>query len=67
MRTPSFFLRFFLEPRITIVLLKLLISQADYTVGGTFQDAIARKRAAGGLVCVTIDLRMVEGFDQVLT
>ncbi|KAK4210062.1 hypothetical protein QBC37DRAFT_350610 [Rhypophila decipiens] len=34
-------------------------SQANYTAGGAFQDAVARNRAAQGLPCVTIDLGLV--------
>jgi len=34
-------------------------SQANYTAGGAFQDAVARNRAAHGLPCVTIDLGLV--------
>ncbi|KAF2973282.1 hypothetical protein GQX73_g405 [Xylaria multiplex] len=40
-------------------------SQANYTAGGTFQDAIARRRAAAGLPCVTIDLGMVDAIGYV--
>lgn len=40
-------------------------SQANYTAGGTFQDAIARRRAAAGLPCITIDLGMVDGVGYV--
>jgi acyl carrier protein len=35
------------------------VSQANYTAGGTFQDAIARQRVALGLPCITIDLGIV--------
>ncbi|KAF2229541.1 polyketide synthase [Viridothelium virens] len=40
-------------------------SQANYTAGGTFQDAVARRRAAAGLPCITIDLGMVDGIGYV--
>lgn len=40
-------------------------SQANYTAGGTFQDAVARHRAAAGLPCITIDLGMVDGVGYV--
>lgn len=40
-------------------------SQANYTAGGTFQDAIARRRAARGLPCITVDLGMVDGVGYV--
>ncbi|KAF1829172.1 reducing type I polyketide synthase [Decorospora gaudefroyi] len=40
-------------------------SQANYTAGGTFQDAVARQRAAAGMPCVTIDLGMVDGVGYV--
>ncbi|KAI1205736.1 reducing type I polyketide synthase [Annulohypoxylon truncatum] len=35
-------------------------SQGNYGAGGAFQDAIARRRAARGLPCVTIDLGPVK-------
>jgi hypothetical protein len=40
-------------------------SQANYTAGGTFQDALARQRSAAGLPCITIDLGMVDGVGYV--
>jgi acyl transferase domain-containing protein/NADPH:quinone reductase-like Zn-dependent oxidoreductase len=40
-------------------------SQANYAAGGSFQDAVARRRAAAGLPCVTIDLGMVDGVGYV--
>jgi acyl carrier protein len=40
-------------------------SQANYTAGGTFQDAIARHRAAAGLPGITIDLGMVDAIGYV--
>ena len=40
-------------------------SQANYTAGGAFQDAVARRRAAAGLPCITIDLGMVDGVGYV--
>ncbi|KAK4149349.1 KR domain-containing protein [Chaetomidium leptoderma] len=36
-------------------------SQSNYSAGGTFQDAISRRRAVSGLPCVAIDLGMVSG------
>lgn len=36
-------------------------SQSNYSAGGAYQDAVARRRAANGLPCVTIDLGMVDG------
>jgi hypothetical protein len=36
-------------------------SQSNYSAGGAFQDAVARRRAAAGLPCVAIDLGMVAG------
>ncbi|KAK5657389.1 hypothetical protein OQA88_2959 [Cercophora sp. LCS_1] len=36
-------------------------SQSNYGAGGTFQDAVARRRSAAGLPCVSIDLGMVAG------
>lgn len=40
-------------------------SQANYTAGGTFQDAVARRRASAGLPGITIDLGMVHGVGYV--
>ncbi|KAH6854209.1 reducing type I polyketide synthase [Chaetomium sp. MPI-CAGE-AT-0009] len=40
-------------------------SQANYAAGGSFQDAVARRRAAAGLPCVAIDLGMVDGVGYV--
>ncbi|RMJ22961.1 polyketide synthase [Aspergillus sp. HF37] len=36
------------------------VSQANYSAGGTFQDAITRHRSARGLPAVSIDLGMVK-------
>ncbi|KAK6080630.1 beta-ketoacyl synthase domain-containing protein [Seiridium cupressi] len=36
-------------------------SQGNYSAGGAFQDAVARRRAARGLPCVTFDLGPVKG------
>ncbi|KAK1772875.1 hypothetical protein QBC33DRAFT_584336 [Phialemonium atrogriseum] len=36
-------------------------SQSNYSAGGSFQDAVARRRASRGLPCVTINLGMVDG------
>ncbi|KAK8107122.1 uncharacterized protein PG998_009135 [Apiospora kogelbergensis] len=40
-------------------------SQANYTAGGAFQDAVARRRASAGLPGITIDLGMVDGVGYV--
>ncbi|KAH6637272.1 KR domain-containing protein [Chaetomium tenue] len=40
-------------------------SQANYAAGGSFQDAVARRRAAAGLPGVAIDLGMVDGVGYV--
>lgn len=41
------------------------VSQANYSAGNTFQDAIARHRSARGLPAVAIDLGMVRGVGYV--
>ena len=40
-------------------------SQANYAAGGSFQDAVARRRAKEGLPGVAIDLGMVDGVGYV--
>ncbi|THC90199.1 hypothetical protein EYZ11_010343 [Aspergillus tanneri] len=40
-------------------------SQANYTVGGTFQDAIARHRSARGMPATSLDLGMVQSVGYV--
>lgn len=40
-------------------------SQSNYAAGGTFQDALARHRAAHGLPAITIDLGMVTSIGHV--
>ncbi|CAI7653198.1 unnamed protein product [Penicillium pancosmium] len=41
------------------------VSQANYSSGNSFQDAVARHRSARGLPAVTIDLGMVRGVGYV--
>lgn len=41
------------------------ISQANYTAGGTFQDAFARFRSSNGLPAVSIDLGLVKSIGYV--